>query len=218
MGTISSFSPFDHAKGLYVATTATHRWTAIRLRNRNICLVSSLSNVTDRTTNELASIGRVTHLFAPTRYHHAFEHKNTFPNATLCASETAALLLHKVTGENFANHDELATLLPPSMSIMEPEGLKTGEAWIRISTTKGTGWVVGDAIAGPKMSARSSESDQPVMLQTFPKYGIADADAFKAWVQRQIASDHPMFVIPCHGAIVVTKDLPVRLGRLFKNL
>ncbi len=216
MGTISSFASLPYATHVYVATTATHRWTAIRLRTGSLCLVSSLSDVAQGTIEELNGLGPVSHLFAPTRFHHAAEHASTFPNAKLCASETAAQLLHKVTGKTFDNTSELAKLLPSGASLVEPDGLKTGEAWIRVKTAKGTGWIVGDAIAGQKMTKTSSESPEPAMLKTFPTYGIRDAVQYKSWATAQIALDQPTFVVPCHGTTVVATDLPAKLSKLMK--
>jgi hypothetical protein len=109
---------------------------------------------------------------------------------------------------------DLATKLPAQLSLLEPDGLKTGETWVRAQASSLTAWFVVDAVAGPKTSGGETRSDQPELLKTFPRFGVRDKRAYVDWFENQLRIDQPRMIVPCHGTIVASDDLPQKLKRL----
>ena len=72
-----------------------------------------------------------------------------------------------------------------------------------------TGWIVVDAFAGP-----SGGDPSPMLLGTFPGYGVGDRAKYIAWVKDFIESDLPQTLVPCHGEIIHDPDLPTKLADL----
>jgi hypothetical protein len=214
--TLSAFVPLPECAGIFVATRGNLRCTAIVLRNGGICLYSPVARLNDASRASLDALGHVTHLFEPNHYHNlgAAEYAAAFPRAALCASLKAMPRLQKVTGLTFTDLADLAARLPPHLSFVEPEGLRTGEVWLRSKTASLTAWFVVDAIAGASMAGGTSRCDRPELLKTFPRFGVRDKKAYADWFARQLAADQPQLVVPCHGSIISAPDLPQKLKKL----
>ena len=213
---LSSFEPVDGLDNVYTAQKATLRCTAIALRDGGVCLFSPVQGLGDAAKDSLSAIGRVTQLLAPNHYHNKglAEYADAFPDAILCASAAAAPRLRKVTGLDPADLGNLKMTLPRNMKLIETDGLKTGEVWLRSSAGGRTTWFVVDAFSGPKAGKSGGVADAPEMLKTFPNFGVADRTVYAAWVAEQIDRDRPDTVVPCHGAIVRAPDLPKKLAAL----
>lgn len=67
------------------------------------------------------------------------------------------------------------------ISLVAPEGLKTGEVWPTIETGGQMAWVVTDAFSGPK-GLVGTYASQPEMLGPFPKFGVADSEVYIDWL------------------------------------
>lgn len=213
---ISAFSPLDEIGGAFVATKADLRCTAIKLQDGGLCLYSPVAGLSDAAKRSLAAIGRVTHLFAPNHYHNRglAEYAAAYPKAMLCAPPKAAPRLAKVTGFSFRDLWDLTARLPPEISLLEPDGLKTGETWLRGAAGDLIAWFIVDAIAGPKMSDGETRFGHPELLRTFPHFGVRDRQAYVEWFALQLRHDRPRLVVPCHGGIMAADDLPEKLARL----
>lgn len=213
----SGLAPFEPVPGLSAVHEARGKTLgafAVRLKAGGVCVFSPVAGLTDAVKESLLALGDVTVLFAPNHYHNMAmrEYAAAFPNARLLASAAAIPRLKKVTRLSFTAADVLADELPRGVALLEPEGLKTGEAWLRVREKKTTAWIVVDAFCGPPSGAGG-----PGLLKTFPKFGVGDRDRYVAWVERQIRRDKPTSLLPCHGRSVHDAALPEKLLDLVAN-
>jgi hypothetical protein len=217
---LGSFISIEQQKGLYSATKSNLRCTALKLKSGGILLFSPVANMGEDAASSLKKIGEVQFLLAPNHYHNKAlgEYVEHFPNAILCASQSATPRLKKVTGLDFNGLDKLKLQLPNHLSLLEPDGLKTGEVWIRSKTASRQAWLLVDALAGEKMSKNTEYSGQISYLKTFPNYGVNDLVQYLAWLNKQLAQDQPTTIIPCHGAITFAKNLPLQISELMENV
>ena len=213
---LSAFEPVDGLDGVYTAEKGALRCTAIVLRDGDVCLFSPVQGLGDAALDSLSTIGRVTYLLAPNHYHNKglAEHADAFPDAILCAPVAAAPRLRKVTGLEPNGLDGLKKRLRRNMKLIDTDGLKTGEIWLRATGRGRTAWFVVDAFSGPKAGRSGGAANRPEMLKTFPNFGVADRNVYAAWVTAQIEQDRPDTMVPCHGAIVRAPDLPEKLAAL----
>ena len=181
---------------------------AIRLKSGDVCVFSPVAGLTERTRDSLLALGPAAVLFAPNHYHNKGlrEYADAFPAARLVAPAAAIPRLEKVTGLSFAPADALAGDLPDGVTLLEPQGLKTGENWLLVREKNAAAWIVVDAFCGPPGSG--SGSNEPQILKTFPRYGLADRDRYAAWVERQLRTDQPASLLPCHGRSIHDPLLP----------
>jgi hypothetical protein len=210
---LSTFAPMAEIDGVFVAQTGHLRCTALQLNDGQMCLFSPVEGLNESARASLARIGTVSHLLAPNHYHNKAltEYAAIFADARLCASSDAAPRLAKVTGLAFDDLRSLASKLPNGFSLLVPDGLKTGEVWLRCELNKRLTWFVVDAFSGPKMTAGSDRSDTASLLKTFPAYGVRDKIRYLDWLRRQIDQDQPTMLVPCHGSIVLNDTLPAQL-------
>jgi hypothetical protein len=213
---LSRFVPLPEIAGVSVATKVNLRCTAIKLKDGGVCLFSPVAGLSAEAKASLAAIGPVTHLLAPNHYHNAglAEYASAFPKALLCAAPAAAPRLKALTKLKFHDLADLSAALPAQFLLLTPEGLKTGEVWMRARDHGLVGWFVVDAIAGPKMSAGKTRFDRPELLKTFPRFGVCDKTAYRDWFARQLRADQPRLVVPCHGGIAAADNLPQQLAQL----
>lgn len=217
---LSAFEKLDGIDDLFTAYKGNLRCTAIRLNDGRLCLYSPVQGIGQKALQSLAEIGEVAFLLAPNHYHHKGlkEYVKSFPNALLCAPDYAAPRLQKVTGLSFSSLETLEALFPAGIAIVTPDGLKTGEIWLRIENADKTAWLLVDAFCGPKIGKGNAEAEIPETLKTFPVYGTGDRASYRSWVSKQIGNDRPEILIPCHGAVVRAKDLPAKLERLVDEI
>lgn len=212
---LSSFEALDGLEGVYAATRENLRCTAIRLRSGGLCLFSPVRGLGDRAIASLQELGEVEALLAPNHWHNMglHEYAKAFPAASLCASPGASVRLALITQLRFEGLSGLQRLLPRNMQIIVPAGLKTGEVWLSITDAQWHAWVVVDAFCGPWGKARDL-CNGPGILGTFPKFGLADRAVYLDWLERQIDSDRPTMMVPCHGAVLRNFQLPSKIRRL----
>ena len=213
----SGLGPFEPVPGLSVVHEArgnTLGAFAVRLKSGGVCVFNPVAGLTDAVKKSLSALGEVTVLFAPNHYHNMAlqEYAAAFPDARLLAPAAAIPRLKKVTGLPFAAAGALANNLPRGAALLEPNGLKTGEAWLRVREKKTTAWIVVDAFCGPP-----SGTGGPGLLKTFPKYGVGDRDRYVAWVEQQIRQDKPTSLLACHGRSVHDAALREELLDLVLN-
>lgn len=192
------------------------RMAAMTLTDGTVCLISPLNGMQSVAPPAAA----VSHLVAPNHYHHkglaAFHAAH--PRAQLCAPSAARPRLEKLTGLKIKTLTALARKLPAGISLLEPAGLKTGEMWIRFKTGTTIGWFVTDAFCGKTMSGSVQQCNTPLLLGTFPSFGIADRLLYKDWLLSQIEHDKPKLIIPCHGSVITAPNLPAKLVKLIAPL
>ncbi len=49
---------------------------------------------------------------------------------------------------------------------------------------------------------------------TSPKYGVADATAYKSWLAARLSAYAPTIVVPCHGPPVKSRRLADEIEQL----
>ena len=216
---LSAFEKLDGLDGIYTAVKGGLRCTAIVLRDGSVCLFSPVAGLGDAAKDSLRQIGEVRFLLAPNHYHNKAitEYVQAFPSAVLCAPEAAIPRLEKITGLRPHPTDDLATSLDDSAALLSPEGLKTGEVWLCIRSTGGTAWCVVDAFCGPKTGKATASADRPELLKTFPNYGVSDRQVYREWVMERIEADRPTMLVPCHGAVIRSRDLTDKLENLVRK-
>jgi len=211
---LTPFEELDGVEGISCSLTDKLRCSAILLKDQSICLFSPVTGLHPAVLESLTIIGEVKFLFAPNHYHNKGlrEYAGAFPEASLCATDAASTRLQKATGLDFQTLEKLETLLPKNIRLLFPEGLKTGEAWLRIETATTVAWLVVDAFMG------SESADKPELLKTFPSYGVGDKKVYGAWVRNQIEKDQPRILVPCHGPVIRSDSLSDQLNQLVDNV
>lgn len=213
-----SFEKLAGAESLYTACKGNLRCVAILLKDGGICLFSPVLGMAAAASESLAEIGPITYLLAPNHYHNKglADFAQTFPGARLCAPVDARTRLEKVTGLNFEGLERLQKVLPVGFEFVETKGLKTGEVWLCVRAGQETAWCVVDAFCGS--NGKTLMASEPALLKTFPRYGVARASEYIRWVKDRICQDQPTVLVPCHGALVQSADLPKRLAALADEL
>jgi len=216
--TLSGFAPLSGFDSIYHAQKGELRCSAIRLSTGGICLYSPVLGLGPDAVDSLNKLGEVTHLLAPNHYHHKglSQYADRFPKATLCCTNAARPRLQKQTGVNFSTLDEAGLRLPKGARFLHPDGLKTGEVWIDVSTSSDRVWIVTDAFRGAKAS--DGFSDRLELLGTFPSYGIANLQQYHQYVTHVSQAASPTVLVPCHGSIVSNDNLSSDIARLVTDL
>jgi hypothetical protein len=107
--------------------------------------------------------------------------------------------------------------------VLQPEGNKAGEVWLRVESSEGIAWVVCDAffniaqLAGGLGSLPLRLSGTAPGLRiggTLSLLHLSDKRAYKDWVLRQLQLDRPNVLVPSHGDVARGPDLSERLTRL----
>ncbi len=216
---LSAFVPLKEIEDVFIARTAHLCCTALRLADGKVCLFSPVQGLSVAAVASLHHIGTVSHLLAPNHYHNKAlaEYAAAFPKALLCASSKAVPRLKKLTGLDFSDIDRVAEKLANAFSVLVPDGLKTGEIWLRRDAKRRRTWFVVDAFSGPKITPESDRSETAAFLGTFPTYGVQDRTLYLNWLRPQLRADKPTLMVPCHGSIVASNDLPGQLLALAEH-
>jgi hypothetical protein len=200
---ISAFQNVDGIKDVYTTNRNTLRCTAFRLSSGGLCLYSPVAGLGAEARDSLRRLGEVIALLAPNHYHNKGlgEYADAFPSAKLLCTAAAKPRLEKVANLEFDGLNVIRDDIPKHIKLLEPNGLKTGEIWIRVRTTKHRVLIVTDAFCGPDRPM-DKYAERPSLLGTFPRYGVGDKNAYCAWLEKQISKERPTILIPCHGAMV----------------
>lgn len=210
---LSPFEKLGGIDGIAIATKGTLRCTAFILKDGSLCLFSPVAGLGDAARQSLHDLGEVVFLLAPNHYHNKgiAEYLEAFPDASPCASEAAIPRLETIIGLAPASLDALTPLLGDGLAILQPDGLKTGEIWVRVEADGDVTWFVVDAFSGTGKSGNNTLVTEPGLLKTFPNFGVANKSTYRSWVEDRIKTDSPKCIVPCHGAIMQAPDLPDKL-------
>ena len=211
------FSTIRGSQEIKVLIHANNRMAALELTGGKCCLFAPLIAL----ANKANPTSEVAYLLAPNHYHNKGlrSFASRYPKAILCASNRAKARLDQQTGLNHKSLIGFKRRLAKSMAILEPEGLKTGEVWLRVELQSGCAWLVTDAFCGTKMTTTkaSMSCKEPHLLGTFPSFGVKDKAVYLDWVTRQANEDKPKMVIPCHGAVIAGRGLAQKMIRLLET-
>ena len=212
------FQPLKGLEGLFILQENNLRSSAIRLCDGSLCIYSPIAGTANAAQESLSKLGEVSILLAPNHYHNKglAEYQEVFPDADLSCSTTALPRLSKVTGLKFKGLEAVKDQLSTNTRILEPEGLKTGEIWVQIQSKIHVVWIVTDAFTAPPTLA-GKYSQEPSLLNAFPKYGVKDRAQYIRWVEVEIAGLAPTTLVPCHGGLLKSKNLGLALVKLLKT-
>jgi hypothetical protein len=199
---------------LWVARRGNLSCVAVSLKTGRTCLYSPV----EKLSAEFAGKDPVRFLLAPNHYHNKAigEYSEAFGDAHLVCSDAARPRLEKVTSQKFSGLAALGDELPAGVTLVEPEGLKTGEVWLHVQTGSKVAWIVTDAFCGLK--GTGDEQSKIGFLKTFPKYGVRDPDLFASWVRSRLEFETPDLVLPCHGDKVRSPSLKSDILALMSDL
>lgn len=227
---MAAWGAIDDAAGLWALESFNEqgfslRTTALRLRDGGVLLASPTRGLGDAAHAELAALGKPSVLFAPNHFHRLglAEHLERYPEARATASDAAAPRVQKQTGFDVGSLAEVRERLPDGARIVEAAGSRSGEAWLFVSTARGTAWVVSDAffnlpcVPGGAFGVglRLTGTGPGLRIgRTYTTLAIADKRAYREWLAEMLDRSPPSMLIPGHGDIVEGPDLADRLCAL----
>jgi hypothetical protein len=167
-------------------------------------------------------------LLAPNHFHHLgmCSWLSRYPKARAFASDIGRPRIEKKTGLALSPLREVSHELPSHVTVLQPEGNKAGEVWLRVECREGIAWVVCDAffniaqLAGGISSLPFRLSGTAPGLRiggTLPLLHLSDKHAYKDWVLKQLQVDRPNVLVPSHGDVARGTDLSERLTRLVQE-
>lgn len=203
---------YSFAKGAY-ATMFVFR------TSDGLAVVSPGRGVDARALDALSEFGKVRALIANNPLHHMGqkEWRAHFPDVeSYCPPGAVAKLEKKVAGVKFRPLSELA--LPASARWDDVPGFKSGEAILRVDSSRGAVWYTGDLLTniqrtpGPPMSWLFSLADSAPGFRLFKPCVwafIKDKKAVRGWALDRLVKEPPVAVVPAHGPAVDSHDVAV---------
>lgn len=185
-----------------------------------LIIVSPSVGTSEEAFAALERLGPVRALVATNSHHHLGqrEWRARFPAAeTYGPPRALSVLGKKLDGIHVRSLEELS--LPSWIHWEDAPGFKTGETFLRMATTGGSVWFVGDLIANiqrlprPPLRwlfqlTRSAPGLKLFRMATW--LFVADKRAVRSWFLAQLEAHPPSALIPAHGPPVLGPDLPER--------
>ena len=206
---LSGWTPIEATPGVWTATGPGGRANLVRLIDGGSCLVSPIATVAN-TDGLPLDAKPIRYILAPNHFHNRWllEAAAAAANAQLTATPTAIVRLEDVTGLNFSPLALLGKSLPPSIRLIEPDGLKNGEVWLRTENDGIVAWFVADTFFNSIPRERQKAPPPPPLstenlriARIFLGLGVRDRASLAAWLRAQLAADQPQWIVPCHGPI-----------------
>lgn len=194
------------------------RSVALPLRTGGLLLYSPTRSLGEEAHGWLAALGTPQFLLAPNHFHHLGigEHRERYPSSVICASERARPRVERMTGQRVHSLDGLRQVLPPHVTVLEPEGTRAGEVWLRVETRDGVAWVVSDAFFNMAQTpaglsglfCRATGTTPGLRVgSTFLWLALSDRRRYRRWLLDQLAADRPRMLVPGHGEVIAGVDL-----------
>lgn len=219
--------------GQYVVPNFVSNSVSIRLSDDEYILYSPGESLL-KTWSLVNSSDMKLHILIPNAYHYlgVKAWQKRFPNIKLYASDQALkqLLKKKVYSQKDKIHSvaELKQILPNDLELTEPLGHRAGDVWlIKHNENKTSLWITCDSFLN-----YDRVSNQPLarfmqkllgaapglkMSQVVKWFILDDRKEFKKWLIKRIAIDNPVALIPSHGEVLLSDDLPIRLSGLLNK-
>lgn len=223
----------DILVGQYVVPNFVSNSVSIRLSDDEYILYSPGESLL-KTWSLVNSSDMKLHILIPNAYHYlgVKAWQKRFPNIKLYASDQALkqLLKKKVYSQKDKIHSvaELKQILPNDLELTEPVGHRAGDVWlIKHNENKTSLWITCDSFLN-----YDRVSNQPLarfmqkllgaapglkMSQVVKWFILDDRKEFKKWLIKRIAIDNPVALIPSHGEVLLSDDLPIRLSGLLNK-
>lgn len=216
--------------GQYLVPNFASNSVAIEVNPHCYTLISPGLPLLDDWVERMASSGVPDlHLVMPNAYHYLGipGWLAAFPKARLYASQKAIKRLKGKGLKNITALEDECPPLPTQVTCLIPPGHRGGDVWLRMSSPKGTLWIVCDTF-----QTYMRLSNQPIarvlqrIMGTAPglkmsqvvKWGLLDnRRAFKTWLLDQLSSDQPTGLIPSHGEPLFNASLTEDLRHLVQS-
>ena len=199
------------------------RTLSLRLKDKSLLVIGPTLELTTRHVSELRKMGRVSYIMVPSSsWHHGVkDFGSKCPGARYIASKEVHESLASSTGLKFETPwESLRAKVPELVQILEPEGLKNGEIWLRVQTRRGMAWIVADTlvnyqnippgIGGWRFWIRGLGPGLRIPM-LHKMLAIEDKGQLRSWIFERIREDRPAVLVPMHGAPIASPDLPRRL-------
>lgn len=168
---------------------------------------------------DLAPYGKVAALVATNAFHHMglAEWKETYPDARLYApAQSIARVERKTRLRGVRPIAEAASLAGPRIELVDMPHYKTGEALVRIRTSRGLAWYVTDWMMNmrelppnpvAKLVFRLSGSAPGLKFNNLtPLFMVQDKRALKGWLKREFDQAPPQWILPAHGEVADVRE------------
>jgi hypothetical protein len=197
------------------------RTVALELPGGGTCVISPTRGIDPAPIVERA--GDVRYLLAPNHFHYMgiAPWLEKCPRALPVCGPVARPRLTKKVEIPWTDLEELAAALPEDASLLEPEGTRNGEVWLRVGST----WVVCDAFFNlPVMPSgalgifcRLTSMAPGLKIGGTWKYlALKDRTKYAAWLERTLEQHPPERLIASHGAIAEGADLADQIRALVR--
>jgi hypothetical protein len=185
---------------------------AILLDDGTFLVVSPSTNAPDSVCDELAQTGPVSLLLAPNAYHHRGQAawRARFPEALSYAPERALpRLIQQSPGVSYRPASELTSKLPARVAVIEPDGFKSPDLLLRVTSGEHTAYWLGDLFSNStkddqiwplRLLGRLAGSGLGYRRNTKPELVyVRDRAAWLDSVRHTLAVPPPTVVVPAHG-------------------
>jgi hypothetical protein len=202
---------------------------AVGLPNRKLLITSPPTNVPDADLKALEQCGEVIALLANNGTHHMGlgPARRAFPSAVTYAAPRAAARIRD-KGKDFGQLASIETLQPvlgDAVSVFAVDGDKVGDVLVRVRTERGTVLYASDFIANIqslpdnfifRMIFKLTDSGPGLkVFRIFFKFFVADRNAARDFLVKEIEANPPAVLVPAHGDVVIQSDLaPTLVGML----
>jgi hypothetical protein len=182
--------------------------------------------------DDLKQFGNVRALVANNGFHWLGQAawRKHFPDAKSFAPKSAIDRLAKKLPQlgRFEPLEAMAPLLGDKATIIEPPGLKAGNAFVTVRGANGTYWYASDLLANiPKLPSNIIFRLLMTMTDSAPGYRlfrpavwlqVKDKKVVRDWIDDAMTKAAPTTVVPGHGPPVTGTDIPEKTKALAAQL
>lgn len=199
------------------------RSVAVRIAPSRFLVYGPGRPVLETSLHSWGQGNEITALITPNHFHYLGleSWKNAFPNAIVAASANAKRRLLRKGLNMPAPISKVRTILPDHVELLEPASDRIGEVWLTIRRPGGNIWVVGDAWFNLQERPKShlkrmmytflNNSPGLKMSRLYVWVCIRNKKNYRDWVRESLAEHSPRILIPSHGDILNSTDLPSQL-------
>jgi hypothetical protein len=225
----------DILVGQYIVPNFISNSIAIKASPSDIVVISPGQPLLENCPKEWLETGVTLHLVMPNSFHYmgVAAWCKAFPQHKLYASKGAIKRLSKVA--NLDSSQKLIALesqqppLPFEYSFLFPPGHRGHDVWLKkFNKSSNTSlWITCDSFLNyDRMSNQPIAKAMQRMLDAAPGLKMSqvikwfildDKTKFKAWALAQIRNDQPFTLIPSHGEIAHSENLPEQLSTLLEG-
>jgi glyoxylase-like metal-dependent hydrolase (beta-lactamase superfamily II) len=204
------------------------RMMTARMKDGRLLAASPAPGLPEAALRALDRWGGVGAIVATNGFHHLGvpTWKAAFPQARVYAPREAhARLRKKQPGlAELLPLEELAPLLPAEVKVRDVPGVKLGETWVQVATSRGSVWYVSDSCFSmkhppdrllPRLLFRWTDSAPGFRINGLGlKFLMRDRPAYRRWVLQELERELPRVVVTAHGSVVDDPGAGAELRRM----